>query len=118
MTRSTDARSDVTRNGEPYGELGMVIQQDKQWWGDQTGGPVDPQTSGHIAGGARDVLRSADFNSTTQATGCPFNSTTEPLGSTVRPRRNCFTFSAWPSRLTCVMASPNRGADDSDMLRL
>jgi len=48
------------RNGEPFGELGLVRQQDFAWQ-DQTGAPDDPQP-GNIPGGARDVLRSADFN--------------------------------------------------------
>jgi Ca2+-binding RTX toxin-like protein len=55
-TRGSDAR-----NGEPYGELGLVRQQDFAWR-DQTGAPDDPQP-GNIPGGARDVLRSATFDS-------------------------------------------------------
>jgi Ca2+-binding RTX toxin-like protein len=47
------------RNGEPKGELGLVLQKD-QAWQDQTGAPADPQ-AGNIPGGQRDVLRSADF---------------------------------------------------------
>ena len=47
------------RNGEPDGELGLVLQKD-QAWQDQTGAPADPQ-AGNIPGGKRDVLRSADF---------------------------------------------------------
>ena len=34
--------SDPARNGEPFGELGLVTQQDAAW-GDQHGGPRDPQ---------------------------------------------------------------------------
>jgi len=34
--------TDPTRNGEPHGELGLVLQQDP-FWGEQTGGPNDPQ---------------------------------------------------------------------------
>jgi Ca2+-binding RTX toxin-like protein len=48
-----------SRNGEPHGELGLVLQQDFAW-GDQTGAPADPQ-AGNIPGGPRDVLRSAGF---------------------------------------------------------
>ncbi len=48
------------RNFEPYGELGMIRQQDPGW-GEQTGAPDDPQP-GNIPGGSRDVLRSANFN--------------------------------------------------------
>ena len=47
-------------NYEPYGELGMIRQQDPGW-GEQAGAPADPQP-GNIPGGPRDVLRSADFN--------------------------------------------------------
>ena len=49
------------RNGEPYGEAGIVTQKDSGLWQDQTGGPRDPQP-GNIPGGRRDVLRGADFN--------------------------------------------------------
>ena len=34
--------ADPTRNGEPFGELGMVLQQDAAWQS-QSGGPRDPQ---------------------------------------------------------------------------
>ena len=44
--------SDQARNGEPFGELGMVLQSDAAW-GDQHGGPRDPQP-GNSHGG-RDV---------------------------------------------------------------
>ena len=50
----------AARNGEPAGELGVVVQQDFAWT-DQTGAPADPQ-AGNIPGGPRDVLRSAGFN--------------------------------------------------------
>jgi Ca2+-binding RTX toxin-like protein len=49
-----------SRNGEPHGELGLVLQKDFAWQ-DQTGAPADPQ-AGNIPGGKRDVLRSAGFN--------------------------------------------------------
>ncbi|NMM32681.1 MAG: hypothetical protein HHJ13_01515 [Phycicoccus sp.] len=50
----------AARNGEPYGEIGLVTQKD-DFWQEQTGGPRDPQP-GNVPGGKRDVLRSADFN--------------------------------------------------------
>ncbi|HET9215962.1 MAG TPA: hypothetical protein VFR18_03230, partial [Terriglobia bacterium] len=46
------------RNGEPGGEIGLVLQSDVAW-GDQIGAPADPQP-GTIPGGGRDVLWSAD----------------------------------------------------------
>jgi Ca2+-binding RTX toxin-like protein len=52
--------SDPLRNGEPEGELGLVIQKDFAWQ-DQTGAPMGIQP-GNIPGGPRDVLRGADFN--------------------------------------------------------
>ena len=52
--------AEEARNGEPYGELGLVRQQDP-WWKPQTGAPDDPQ-AGNIPGGKRDVLRSVGFN--------------------------------------------------------
>ncbi|MGZ4388225.1 MAG: Calx-beta domain-containing protein, partial [Gaiellaceae bacterium] len=68
-TRAQDTGADPTRNGEPEGELGVVLQHDAAWQ-DQTGGPIDPQ-AGNIPGGTRDVLRSANFNNATtlQAAG-------------------------------------------------
>jgi hypothetical protein len=51
--------TDATRNGEPYGELGLVTHVDP-FWHDQTGAPNQPQ-AGNTPGGHRDVLRSADF---------------------------------------------------------
>jgi len=62
-TRADDTGSAPARNGEPEGELGLVLQKDFAWH-DQTGAPDDPQP-GNIAGGARDVLRSANFNTGT-----------------------------------------------------
>ena len=59
-TRASDTGNAVARNGEPDGELGLVKQQDDGWQ-DQTGAPDDPQP-GNIPGGARDVLRGANFN--------------------------------------------------------
>ena len=61
-TRDTDEGRDVDdpRNGEPNGEIGLVMQRDFDWQ-DQTGAPDDPQP-GNIPGGPRDVLRGADFN--------------------------------------------------------
>jgi hypothetical protein len=61
MTRATDVGSDPVRNGEPFGELGLITQHDHGQWQTQTGGPTDPQ-AGNIPGGRRDILRSADFN--------------------------------------------------------
>ena len=58
-----DTGADPARNGEPEGELGVVIQKDFAWQ-DQTGAPDDPQP-GNIPGGPRDVLRAASFNSFT-----------------------------------------------------
>jgi len=58
-----DTGSGQDRNGEPYAELGVVIQKDFEWQ-DQTGAPDDVQP-GNIPGGPRDTLRSANFNTGT-----------------------------------------------------
>jgi len=60
QTRAADAGSDPARNGEPFGELGLVTQHDDAWQ-DQTGGPADPQPGNH--NGKRDVVDSATFES-------------------------------------------------------
>lgn len=59
-TRASDTGADALRNGEPVGELGLVLQKDFSWKA-QTGAPADPQ-AGNIPGGPRDVLRSSNFN--------------------------------------------------------
>jgi hypothetical protein len=53
-TLAAQHAGDATRNGEPFGELGLVLKQDAAW-GDQRGNPRDPQ-AGNIPGGPRDVL--------------------------------------------------------------
>jgi len=58
-TRAADTGADPARNGEPFGEMGLVNQRDN-WWQDQTGAPDDPQPGN--TNGKKDVLRSADFN--------------------------------------------------------
>ncbi|HET9436020.1 MAG TPA: Calx-beta domain-containing protein [Candidatus Limnocylindrales bacterium] len=63
-TRDFDTGANVTRpyrNGEHEGEMGLIIQQDHQYWQTQTGGPTDPQAGG-IPGGAKKTLSSANFN--------------------------------------------------------
>jgi Ca2+-binding RTX toxin-like protein len=59
-TRAADTGADPLRNGEPFGEIGLVEQRDIDWR-DQTGAPADPQ-AGNIPGGPRDVLRSSNFD--------------------------------------------------------
>jgi hypothetical protein len=72
-TRAADTGADPLRNGEPEGELGLVVQSDPAWQ-DQTGGPSDPQP-GNIPGGPRDVLRSADFNNGSMSAFAPDSGT-------------------------------------------
>jgi len=60
-TRAADTGNEVLRNGEPDGEIALVVQKDKGLWQDQHGGPADPQ-AGNIAGGKRDVHVTAGFN--------------------------------------------------------
>ncbi|MDQ0612685.1 hypothetical protein QF046_000326 [Microbacterium sp. W4I4] len=61
LTRWSDEGTEQLRNGEPYGELGLITQHDHGQWQTQTGGPTDPQ-AGNIPGGRRDTLRGSDFN--------------------------------------------------------
>jgi Ca2+-binding RTX toxin-like protein len=66
-SRAVDTGAAAARNGEPFGELGVVRQQDFAWQA-QTGAPADPQ-AGNIPGGSRDVLRSASFDNAVTPTG-------------------------------------------------
>ena len=77
-TRSVDTGNDPARNGEPDGELGMVIQKDDVWH-DQTGAPDDPQP-GNIPGGERDVLAGANFNFGTADNFAPDSGTWQVSG--------------------------------------
>jgi Ca2+-binding RTX toxin-like protein len=52
---------DPLRNGEPYGELGLVLQQDYDWFG-QTGAPNDPQPGNFQ--GQREIMRRELFTDT------------------------------------------------------
>ena len=52
QTRVAPGLGTAARNGEPFGELGMVLQKDSDWQ-DQTGGPVDDQ-AGNKPGGPKD----------------------------------------------------------------
>ena len=57
---ATDFAQDPTRNGEPYGELGLVTQVDP-FWQEQGGAPNQSVPVGHIPGGSRMVIGSASF---------------------------------------------------------
>jgi hypothetical protein len=65
----TNSNPIPSRNGEPWGELGLVLQKDEAWH-DQHGGPADPQ-AGNIPGGKKDVLRTADFSDNTAGPMAP-----------------------------------------------
>ena len=53
QTRTSPGLGTTLRKGEPYGELGLELQEDKQFWGAQTGAPDDPQ-AGNKPGGKKD----------------------------------------------------------------
>jgi VCBS repeat-containing protein len=74
MTRAADVPgADPTRNGEPFGELGLVLQQDAAWH-QQTGAPSAP--TGHIAGSSsRVIIRSVTFNGNQAPTMFPDSGT-------------------------------------------
>jgi Ca2+-binding RTX toxin-like protein len=60
-TRADDEGTSAVRNGEPGGELGLLVQQDKDY-ASQTGGTVSFIQAGTIPEGPRDTLRTANFN--------------------------------------------------------
>ena len=72
------------RNGEPNGELGLVLQKDFVWE-DQTGGPRDPQ-AGNIPGGKRDTLASSNFNNGQLQAFAPDSGTWQVTGGRPRAR--------------------------------
>jgi hypothetical protein len=60
LTRAADEGSTGDRNGEPFGELGLITQKDFDWQA-QTGAPADV-LPGNIPGGSRDIIGQATFN--------------------------------------------------------
>jgi hypothetical protein len=92
MTRVTDIGAQdsssrysnvAAQQGEPFGEIGLVTPRDHGLWQDQTGGPTDPQP-GNIPGGARDVLRTADFNDGTISSFAPDSGKWEVNGGALK----------------------------------
>ncbi len=77
QTLAAQYSSNPSRNGEPFGELGLVLREDAAW-GDQSGAPRDPQP-GNTGGGKVDLK-----NSPGTAGTIPIYATAEgPLPATV-----------------------------------
>ncbi len=62
QTRIGAGLGTADRNGEPYGEIALVLQHDA-WWQDQTGPPSDPQ-AGNTPGTQRDTRLVQNFSTT------------------------------------------------------
>ncbi|MCW2999090.1 MAG: type secretion target repeat protein, partial [Solirubrobacterales bacterium] len=77
-TRATDVGADPARNGEPYGELGLVTPYDGQYWNDQIGLPSDPP--GFIPFQRRDVWFSSAIE---DGTTLPFTHAEDQLFTTL-----------------------------------
>jgi Ca2+-binding RTX toxin-like protein len=61
QTRAADfPGADPARNGEPFGELGLVLQHDAAWR-QQTGAPSD-HPPGNLSGSKRVTIKAATFN--------------------------------------------------------
>src|SRR4029079_7175047 len=74
--------SAAARNGEPFGELGVVVKQDAAW-GDQRGNPRDPQ-AGNAPGGQIDIR----VSSGTQPINSPGTCCDPPVaGASIRAPR-------------------------------
>jgi|GEM_PF-6918000 len=76
QTLAADYGADPTRNGEPFGELGLVLQHDAAWR-DQTGAPSD-QPPGNIGGSKRDTKFASSFTSASAAPFIPDSGTWTP----------------------------------------
>ena len=63
-TRLAEAGARPAAQRRAQGEIGLIVQEDPAW-GDQTGGPRDPQGPVNGPAARKDVLRSADFNNGT-----------------------------------------------------
>ncbi len=81
-TRVADTGNLAERNAEPDGEIGLVTQNDQEFWQDQSGAPNDPQP-GNVSGGQRLTLRGVDLDSgaaeASEAEDTGFFDTYEPI---------------------------------------
>jgi Matrixin/RTX calcium-binding nonapeptide repeat (4 copies) len=91
----------AARNGEPFGELGLVLRQDAAW-SDQRGSPRDPQ-SGNIPGGPRDVLRTAG-NKLINSPASTVNTAPAALMAAAEPVDAASTAALTPEQLAPVVA--------------
>jgi Ca2+-binding RTX toxin-like protein len=69
QTLAAQYSSSPARNGEPFGELGLILSSDSAWK-DQNGNPRDPQ-GGNTPGGAVDVQTSAGTKPLYESTAGP-----------------------------------------------
>jgi len=67
------------RNGEPFGELGLVIQRDKDAWHNQTGAPGDPQ-AGNKGGNKRDDPRPQEATTASEVAKLPTSNSGKQMG--------------------------------------
>ncbi len=79
QTRAADTGADPTRNGEPLGELGLVLQHDAAWHS-QTGAPAD-QPPGNIGGTKRNVVFATYFTNNSALGFFPDSGTWSTSGS-------------------------------------
>lgn len=92
---------DPTRNGEPYGEMGLVTQEDKLVpfdHGDQTGGPIDKQ-AGNTPGGKRDTRGDGLSGGTTNTTT---TSSPTPVVDLLKIQVISLSFSYWATAISGV----------------
>jgi Ca2+-binding RTX toxin-like protein len=94
----------AARDGEPFGELGMVTSADAAW-GDQHGSPRDPQPGN--SHGSRDVLRTSGtklIGSGTAATASVAPSAAAPFAA---PTPTAPTAPATPPVVAPLVVAPN-----------
>jgi len=86
---------DPARNGEPFGELGLVVQSDAAWQA-QSGAPRDPQPGNgkakldvRVSAGTLPIWQFADGPAPTDAAGAPLSS--EQLAPVVAEAKQLWT---------------------------
>jgi len=102
QTLSAQYGGTAARNGEPFGELGLVLTPDAAW-GDQQGSPRDPQ-SGNIPGGARDVRVTSGKRDIRSPVGT-VNSSPAPLIAASAPGTNTATSALTDQQLAPIVAA-------------
>jgi hypothetical protein len=115
LAQPPGAVGDPARNGEPYGEMGLVTQPDKLApfdWATQNGAPIDRQ-AGNTPGGMRDTRGDGLSGGTTNSTAVTSATVVIdiPLSQVIK-----LSFAYWAAALSNMFGVTLNTAVDNDPL--